>query len=160
MGDDGLGPQVIRRLQAFHQFDSGVSFHEAASAGLDLIRQIAGAEALIVVETVRVDGNPGTLRLHRGDEVMLTVAGPPHQPGLREILLLMQIAGEAPSHVLLVNIIAGEMDAGVATSQEVEAAIPKAESETLKELTRLGHPPRRSWAPATPALSLEGSSTN
>lgn len=161
-GDDALGPHVIRSLQAFHRFDPRVSVREASFAGLDLMPQIQGSESLIVVDTVRAAGNPGTLRLYRRDEILTQAAqrNAPHQLGLREILLLLEASGAAPAGVLLIGVIPGEVESGIRMTREVEAAVARAEAEVVKELIHLGRPPVRSWAPAGWALSLEGSAAN
>jgi len=76
MGDDALGPYAVRVLQAGWEFPPGVSVTDAGTPGLDLTPYILGVEALIVVDTVKADAPPGTLRLYRKDELLAT---PPAQ---------------------------------------------------------------------------------
>lgn len=65
-GDDAFGPQVIRRSQAFYSFDPLVTRVDATNQRLALEARLAGAKALIVIETLEGEGQPGELRLLRG----------------------------------------------------------------------------------------------
>jgi hydrogenase maturation protease len=62
-GNNAFGTHVLRRLQAFYEFDSRVSLLDARTGGLELMTHIAGADSLIVVNTVVADGDAGELRL-------------------------------------------------------------------------------------------------
>lgn len=153
-GDMAFGPHVIRRIQAFYHFDPSVTVSDARSIGLDIIPEIADSDALIVVDTLPAGETPGTLHTYTRDAIPMRRARPgsPRELGLHGVLHLLEVSGEAPASVLLVAAVRGAATAGLAMSPQVEAAVGAAEAEIVKELTRLGHPPLRSWVPAALAV--------
>ncbi|MGE5235375.1 MAG: hydrogenase maturation protease [Acidobacteriota bacterium] len=153
MGDDALGPFVVQLLQAHYDFPPGVSVIDAGTPGLDLTPFILGTRALVVVDTVKADGPPGTLRLYRKDELLATPPAPrlsPHDPGLKETLLLLDFRGDGPSDVLLVGVVPGVVDTRLGLGPELRSVLPAVERAVVDELTRLGVPARRREAPAEP----------
>lgn len=141
MGDDGLGPYVVRRLMATHEFPAEVSVSDLGTPGLDLYPHLTGCRALIVVDTVRADAPPGTLRLYRRDDILRHTPQArlsPHDPGLKETLLTLEFAGEGPADLLLVGVVPGEIRNGTGLSAPVRAAVARAEDAVLDELARLG----------------------
>jgi hydrogenase maturation protease len=158
MGDDALGPYAVRVLQAGWEFPPGVSVTDAGTPGLDLTPYILGVEALIVVDTVKSDGPPGTLKLYRKDELLAKPPAPrlsPHDPGLKETLLLLEFRGDAPRDVLLVGVVPEHVGNAVRLTPAVAAALPAVERAVLDELERLGCPARRAAAPVPPDIWWE-----
>ena len=158
MGDDALGPTVIKVLEAEYEFPSGVSVQELGTPGLDLTPYLAGVGALIVVDTVRASGQPGEVRLYRRDEVLKHAPQPrlsPHDPGLKEALLTLEFSGKSPREVLLVGVIPAEVRTGVGLSPAVGAAVRFAVAEVVKDLARLGVGPRARSTPGPPDLWWE-----
>lgn len=142
MGDDGLGPHVLRALDAAYTFDAGVALLDLGTPGLDLIPHLMDAETAIVVDTVKSVGTPGELRLYRRDQILQRNLAPrvtPHAPGLQETLLTLDLLGRGPREVLLVGVVPGPVDLGLGLSPPVAAAVPAALSAVLDELARLGH---------------------
>ena len=145
MGDDALGPFVIRHLLAAYDFDPCVTVLDLGTPGLELSPYIRGQDALIVVDTVRSDGAPGSLKLYRRAE-LLRHAPPerigPHDPGLRETLLMLDLHDESPPDVLVVGVIPEQTGYGIGLSEATRAAVPRVLAAILIELDRLGHPAR------------------
>ena len=155
MGDDALGPHVIEALLAGYRFADNVKVLDAGTPGLDLAPFVMEADTLILVDTVRSDGPPGSLRLYREDQILKHAPQPrltPHDPAVKDVLLSCKFRGMCPERVLLVGMIPKETAMGVGLSEEVRAAIPAAVDEVLRELTRLGVPPspRPGAVPASP----------
>jgi hydrogenase maturation protease len=153
MGDDSFGPWVIQTLLAEHDFPEGVTVEDLGTPGLDLIPWITDLEALVLVDTVRSDAAPGTLRLYRRDDILKHLPQPrlsPHDPALKEALLTAEFAGRAPREVLLVGAVPETTAMGVSLSAALRQAVPAAAEEVLKELSRLGRPAARRSAPLTP----------
>ena len=88
MGDDGFGPQVIRTLEAEYEFEPRVVLHDLGTPGLDLVPYVVTATgALIIVDTVHADGDPGDLRRYVRADLLRTSPAPrmsPHDPGVGE----------------------------------------------------------------------------
>ena len=155
MGDDALGPHVIEALLAGYRFEDNVRVLDAGTPGLDLAPFVMDADALILVDTVRSEGEPGGLRLYREDQILKHAPQPrltPHDPAVKDVLLSCKFHGVMPGRVLLVGVIPKATAMGVSLSEEVRAAIPAAVDEVLRELERLGVPaaPRPGAIPASP----------
>jgi hydrogenase maturation protease len=153
MGDDAFGPWVVQTLLAEHEFPDGVTVEDLGTPGLDLIPWITDLEALVLVDTVRSDAAPGTLRLYRRDDILKHAPQPrlsPHDPALKEALLTAEFAGRGPREVLLVGAVPETSAMGVSLSEALRRAVPAAAEEVLKELARLGRPATRRRAPLAP----------
>jgi hydrogenase maturation protease len=150
MGDDAFGPWVAQVLLAEYEFPPGVSVEDLGTPGLDLIPYVADLEALVLVDTVRSDGPPGTIRLYRRDALLKHAPEArlsPHDPGVKEALLTAEFAGVGPREVLLVGAVPMDSAMGVRLSPPLREAVPLAVAEVLRELARLGWPAARRSAP-------------
>jgi hydrogenase maturation protease len=141
MGDDGLGPYVVRVLDARYQFPDHVEIIDAGTPGLDFTPYLADAGAVIVVDTVTSDAPPGTLR--RYDMAQLLATPPParinpHQPGLREALMAAELTGTTPEHLAVIGVVPGTVETGTRLGQAVRDAIPEVIAAILGELDSLG----------------------
>lgn len=153
--DDALGPTVIAHLDAAFEFDARVELVDGGTPGLDLAALLDRCRALILVDTVASDGAPGELRTYDKETLLRRELAPrtnPHAPGVHETLHLLELMGQAPDEVLLVGVIPGEVDIGIALSEAVEAAVPAAVETVRAELERLGTPPRPRAAPCEPEM--------
>ncbi len=153
MGDDAAGPWVVELLRAGWHLGPGVSAVDVGTPGLDLVPFLAGARAIVLVDTVKSKGEPGELRLYRRDEILKHAPGPrtsPHDPGVKETLLYLDFAGDGPEEVLLVGIVPGRVEKGLELTPAVEAALPAALEAVVAELGRLGCAVERRPDPARP----------
>ncbi len=145
LGDDGVGPFLVRSLLGSHSFPPGVAVCDAGTPGFDLVPLIADFEALIVADTIRAPGSPGEVWTFREREILgrpPATRWNPHEPVLREALLLARLQGLGPHRVLLVGVVPSQMDLGIGLSPPVRAAVPRMKEEILKELHALGFEPR------------------
>jgi hydrogenase maturation protease len=153
MGDDALGPWVVEELEAGWDFPEGVSLTDIGTPGLDLTPYLAGAETVLLVDTVRADGPPGTIRVYSRQQLLSRPPGPrvsPHDPGLTEALFALTLAGCAPRDVVLIGVVPGVVAKGVGLSEGVRASVGLAAREVVRRLQDLGLPPqRKSRAAAT-----------
>jgi len=143
VGDDAFGPFVLNTLSARYAEPDGVSFCDLGTPGFDLVPHIAGARALIVVDTVKMKAPPGTVRTYRKADLVAKGPTPrtnPHQPSLADTLLLLELQGMAPEEVLLVGVAPDSYDTGAPLTDEVRAAVPEAIRLVVEELQRLGKP--------------------
>jgi hydrogenase maturation protease len=158
MGDDAFGPWVVQTLLAEYEFPEGVSVEDLGTPGLDLMPYVTDVEALVLVDTVRSDAPPGTLRLYRRDDLLKhppQARLSPHDPGVKEALLTAEFAGRAPREVLLVGAVPETTAMGVRLSPALRAAVPRAAAEVLRELGRLGRPAKPRGAPRSPDVWWE-----
>ena len=141
LGDDGVGPYIVRRLDSTYSFDEGVELEDLGTPALDFIDHIAGLDALIVVDSVDNGKPPGTITLYRREDLMRTaspVRMDTHSPAIAESLLAADVFfGMPPREVLLVGISAESYAAGCNLSQAVQDAVDLAVRQVLGELRRL-----------------------
>lgn len=149
--DDGLGPYAIKVLESSYEFPSGVEINDLGTPGMDLTPYLADARMVIVIDTVRGDEPPGTLRLLRDREI---VAKPPpsrmspHEPGLREALMATEFSDSSPDEILFVGVIPESTDQGTSLTATLMEAIPSVVDSVIRELDRLEVAPTRRDPPA------------
>ncbi|MFO7588375.1 MAG: hydrogenase maturation protease [Gemmatimonadota bacterium] len=163
MRDDALGSFAIRTLEAQWEFPPEVEVLDAGTPGLELSTILEDCGAIVVVDTVRAEGAPGELRTYRRDELLKHPPAQritPHDPGLKETLLTLELQGESPPDVLVVGVIPGRVDYGVGLSDPVREAVPKAIDAILEEVRRLGFTPVRRDPPAEPDIWWEREAGN
>ena len=155
MGDDGFGPFVVEALAAAYQLPPNVSVIDLGTPGLDLTPFLSDADVVIIVDTIRAEGNPGDLRVYRRED--LFKHGPPmrlgpHDPGLAQTLLTLEFAGCAPREVLLVGAIPETTAPCGRLTPTLRRAVPDALHAIVAELESIGVSPARrpSSLPVTP----------
>ena len=158
MGDDAVGPYILRTLEAGWTFPDHVQLLDAGTPGLGFSSMLAGVEALVVLDAVNLKEAPGTVQiLSRRD---LDRHGPaprttPHDPGLVDALLALELSGEAPLRLRVIGIQPGTVVKGTGLTPQVQAAIPRAVAAVLAELEALGAPGRPLAAPQPPDIWWE-----
>jgi hydrogenase maturation protease len=144
MGDDGFGPFVVEALRVAYDFPAGVSVIDLGTPGLDLAPYLIGADAVIVIDSVRSDGPPGALRTYSRDALLTHAPAPrlgPHDPGFTQTLLTLDFAGLGPREVTLVGVIPHTTAPCARLSPPVRASIAGAVRAVVAELESLGAPP-------------------
>jgi len=158
MADDGLGPYVIKVLEAAYVFPPDVEILDAGTPGMELSTILEDSGALIIVDTVRSDGSGGELRTYRRDDVLKHPPAQritPHDPGLKETLLVLELQGETPPEVFVIGVIPESVDYGVGLTDSVREAVPGAVAEIIAELERLGYPAVPRQPPIDPDIWWE-----
>lgn len=158
IGDDAFGPHVVRMLDAAYEFEPGVAVLDVGTPGLDLTPYIGGSRALVVVDTVAVDGPRG--RIHRYVKSDLLEKPPvprigPHDPGLEDALFMLELDDRAPEDVVLLGVTPEKTETGIGLSPAVREAVPWAVAAVLKELKRLDRPARPASEPEEPEIWWE-----
>jgi len=129
LGDDGVGPYVVRWLDSAYSFGEGVEVEDLGTPALDFIDHIAGLDALIVIDSVDNGRDPGTITLYRRPDLLRnapSVRMDTHSPAITESLLAADIFfGMPPREVLLVGISAGSYTAGCQLSERVKSAVER-----------------------------------
>ncbi len=151
-GDDGFGPEVVRRLAASGRLPEHVRAVDYGIHGMHLAYDLLDPyDALVIVEVVSGDGNPGTVTvLEVGEEDLGTADLDPH--GMAPVAVLASIhtlGGQLPP-TYVVGCRPGDVGDRIGLTTEVEAAIPAA-METVLALLRSCVPapaesPVREWS--------------
>jgi len=158
VGDDAFGPYVVRLFDALYDVDDDVRILDLGTPGLDLAPHLEGVDALIVVDTVSADAPPGSIRTYRKDELL---AKPPpqrtnpHQPGVKETILTLELEGEAPTEVLLVGVVPENVETGVGMTATLMDVVPTIMDRLAEELDRIGHTAVRREVPRDPDIWWE-----
>lgn len=141
MGDDGVGPYVVSVLKARYSFPPDVEVLDLGTPGLDLIPRIAGLEALILVDTVRGDGAPGSVRFYDQPAQLAMRRQPrmsPQDPALAAALAFLEIAGEAPKEAILVGVVPQCCALGPGLTEACQGSIDRAVREIVNLLLGYG----------------------
>lgn len=155
LGDDGVGPFVVRILESTYSFDGNVEVADLGTPALDLTHQIVGLQALILVDSVASDDPAGTLVLYRKEEILREIPAQrldPHSPALSECLMTAAMLGAMPKHVLLVGIAGKCYEPGHPLSAAVRQSVSSAIDEILQELRRLGFTFHKKASPDEPGI--------
>ena len=158
MGDDALGPNVLKRIEARYELPPEVTVFDAGTPGLDLTLFLDGFDALVAIDALKGRGAPGEVRTYRKkqlEEGGLPIVTSPHEPTLREALMRLKLLGRGPSEVLLVGAIPERVETGPGLTFAVESAIPVIEQHVLRELARLGAKVSLRPVPSTPDVWWE-----
>jgi hydrogenase maturation protease len=127
MGDDGFGPFVVRAFEERYELGPGAEAIDLGTPGLDLTPWLADADHVIVVDTVKASGAPGTLHVYEQEEVVRHAPVSrvsPHDPGLKESLLMLEFAGRAPRRLTLIGVVPARVALGTDLSCAVRDAVP------------------------------------
>ena len=130
--DDGVGPEVVRRLQGRWQKqsrepDQAVEFSILAQPDLLLLDRIVGYANLIVVDAVVSGSPPGTVHHEKWEPGVLEARGvqraSSHGFGVRELLEMAAVIGKLPENVELWGIEIVSTQPGQGLSAELEGAV-------------------------------------
>lgn len=142
MGDDGYGPHVLAVLRARYEIDPDVEILDVGTPGLDITPYLARpGRTVILVDTVRSDGAPGSLRRYTGAQIIAGRLRPrlsPHDPALAEALTMLEIEGMAPAEFILLGAIPGKSDMGAGLTPALAAAVEPMIATVLEELRNRG----------------------
>lgn len=158
MGDDAFGPYVTQVLEANYLFPENVVLMDLGTPSLDLVSHIEELDAAIIIDCVHSKGQPGELRFYNRDEILGNPIQPrisPHEPGLKEAILIAEFHGYGPGEALLIGVIPEATLTGVGLSSAARDAIPKAVEAVLEELKRLGVETLPRPAPLQPKIWWE-----
>jgi len=141
MSDDGLGPAVLRAFDAQYVVGPDVEVIDLGTPGLDLSPWLADADRVILIDTVKAELPPGSLRLYKKEHLLSRAPGvrvSPHDPGVKETLLALDFAGRAPRDIELIGVVPAVTTMGLDLTPEVAAAIPAAVHAVVAALERAG----------------------
>ena len=139
--DDAVGPSVARLLDAGWEFPAEVVVEDLGTPALELPTHLSGYDQVIIVDAVAADAPAGSVRVYRREEILRHPPGlrlSPHDPALKETLMILDLIGQGPADIILVGIVAGITDMGIGLSDEVRASLPAAVAAVIAELARMG----------------------
>jgi hydrogenase maturation protease len=143
MGDDGLGLQVLERLQAEWVFDDHVQFVDGGTWGMALLPDIEDAGKLIFLDAINSQRHaPGDVLLLERDEIPLVTDHnklSPHQVGLREVMAISEFRGTLPADTCAIGVVPQIVDIGTELSPIVQASVDACILKVIERLRAWGH---------------------
>ncbi len=128
LGDDGFGPEVVRRLGAARRLPDGVRAVDYGIRGLHLAYDLLeGYDALVVVDAVPGSGPPGRLTvLEVGPDDLGAGGLDPHGMAPVAVLASLESLGGRLPPTYVVGCTPADLEEGIGLSPPVEAAVPEA----------------------------------
>ena len=124
--DDGIGIELLRGVEAAGD-DARVEFVDGGTQGIALGAALAGREAVLLLDAVRLGAAPGTV--HHLREPLR--CAPPrgdsaHGANAGELLATAALLGDLPARVEVLGIEPASTRTGIGLSPQVAAAVPTA----------------------------------
>jgi hydrogenase maturation protease len=141
MGDDGVGLEALRRLEARWHLPPEVETVDGGTWGMNLLHVIEGADAVVLLDAIRAGESPGTVvRLDRDQLPRMFVHKiSPHQIDLQEVLALAELRGGLPERMVALGVEPERIELGVELSATVRASMDELESVLTELLADWGH---------------------
>jgi hydrogenase maturation protease len=140
MGDDGFGPKVVELLSSM-RLPEGVEVRDIGTAGLTIATDLEEYDAAIFLDSMEMEGEPGSLSRLRmkveGGDVEGLARLTLHEVGLEGLLRFADALGVLPREVYLIGCKPKSVEPGIGLSPEVEEAAHKAVKLVLKTLREL-----------------------
>lgn len=158
MGDDGVGPFIVRQLEARFHWPDEVTITDAGTPGGDLLSLIEGAEVLFVLDTARAQASPGTVCMYARHQLLaapVRVRLSPHAPGLLEALQVLEFRGTCPSDVTLIGVAPKACEFGAGLSELAKRAADQVIAIVTELLARRGVRFTRRDQPLPPDICWE-----
>jgi hydrogenase maturation protease len=140
MTDDGIGVRVVQLIAERYRFPEQVTVLDGGTLGLDLLPQIEEARRLIIVDAVETGAPPGTLVRLSGEEIPLALETKlsPHQMGLKDLLTVSSLLGQAPEEMVLWGVQPESIEMELRLSAPVAAQLEPLVGKVLEELAAWG----------------------
>jgi hydrogenase maturation protease len=136
MSDDGVGVRVVQSLASRYRFPVGVELLDGGTLGLDLLPRLEGVTHLLVIDAVETGGAPGTLVRLTGSDipVALETKVSPHQMGLKDLLAVARLQGNAPGEMVLLGVQPACIEMGMELSEAVDGRVTELEEQAIRQL--------------------------
>ncbi len=141
LGDDGLGPVALARLERDYRFAPEVRLVDGGTLGLTLLDELAQARHAILVDAVATGEPAGTLVRLDGEAVRDAVRErlSVHQVGVADLLDVARLVGCYPDSVVLLGLVPGSIGLHVGRTAAVESALNELVSAVAREVRSLGY---------------------
>ncbi len=140
LSDEGLGVRAVERLQRINCLPPEVEVIDGGTSGMELLEQIEGIDALIMVDAIRAGAPPATPIRLAGEAVpvFFRTRLSPHQVGLSDVLASLELLGRSPRHICILGLQPQSLALGMELSRAVEEGMPALLAMVTAELASLG----------------------
>ena len=138
--DEGVGVHSLKELSN-HQFSKNVKFYEGGTRILDVLPNLEGFDAIIMIDAVTSGKKPGTVNIFKvelsedkNSKEMFSL----HEMDLISTLKFAKKIYDLPKKIIIVGIEPKEVDVGNELSEDLSKAIPeviKRVQEIINELS-------------------------
>ena len=123
-GDDGVGLHAIYVLQRDPRVPRGVSLIDGGTQGLALLPHLSGVQRLLVIDAIDAAQVPGTLMRFEGKALHgLPGKASVHQLGFADLMVALELLGEAPGEVVVLGVQPMSTDWGAELTPIVTGAL-------------------------------------
>jgi hydrogenase maturation protease len=141
LGDDAFGPFTIEVFRS--QFECGpeIEIMDLGTPGLRLAPYLYARDLVILVDAVKADGEPGTVRVYRESDLSECAAQlrvTDHDPGLLESIAHLRLLGRAPLDLAIIGVIPESCLFGSGISSKIAAAAAVAIDQIVRILLEHG----------------------
>jgi hydrogenase expression/formation protein len=145
LGDEAVGVRAVEALEARYRLADTVDVVDGGTAGMGLLDLIASRSAVIVVDAVKMDLDPGTVVRLEGERIPVGFRQrmSPHTLGLGDVLAVLTVLDQAPAELVVIGVEPDNIDYGVGLSPVVTARLDTVVDAIVAELVRLGLPPKK-----------------
>lgn len=139
MHDDGLGPHLIQMLEGMGDVPDGVELIDGGTHSYDLVEFFADADAVIIVDALKFEQEPGTIyrapfKELRGDPI--NEAKSVHELNFIDAINMVNMLGHDPE-VIVFGMEPKTIDVSMDLSPELEAKLPRLAELVKAEISRL-----------------------
>lgn len=140
LSDEGVGIQVIQRLEETYHIPENVELLDGGTLGMNLLYYMEGVRNLLIIDAVETGKGPGTLIRLEGEDVptFFSLKMSPHQMGVPDMLFAAKLTDLYPQKVVLWGVQPVKFDPTLELSPEVAAQIEPLIDNICQELAQWG----------------------
>ncbi len=140
LSDEGVGVRAALALEQSYHIPDEVSVVDGGTAGMELLDIIAGADLVVVLDTVKAGRPPGSIVRLAGEQVPMFFRRKlsPHQIGLCDVLAALEFLGRLPAELIVLGVEPNTLELGTELTQAVRARLPRLVELAAGELAARG----------------------
>ncbi|MDX5629205.1 MULTISPECIES: HyaD/HybD family hydrogenase maturation endopeptidase [unclassified Brenneria] len=140
LSDEAVGVRIIEALEQRYRFSPAIDILDGGTSGMELMEAMAGRDHLIVADAVLTGQTPGEVAVLRDGEVpaLFTRKISPHQLGLSDVLMALQLTGEFPRRLTLIGVVPESLDVHIGLTETIQRAIAPALQQIIAALRQSG----------------------
>jgi hydrogenase maturation protease len=143
MTDDGAGAAALATLGAGWVLPAGVELLDLGTPGPYFAEYLRGYEAVVVLDALAGEGEPGEIRTYFDDALPTGPAGTrltPHAIDLGAARATLEFEGAPIERWIAIGVVPQTVEAGTELTEPVRTAIPMMARLAADVLRELGHP--------------------
>lgn len=136
LSDEGFGVRVIEHLQQTCTFPPSVQLLDGGTLGMEMLRFLRETTHLLVIDAIDGGGQGGDFYHFTGAEVRSYFQDKVsmHELGLKDMLAVMEVLGQAPEEVVVMGIQPQSLELGLELTTVAAGQLPRAVQAVLAQL--------------------------